>query len=67
MAGRVREETPSSETIGAASFMRVLLSCARIRVVGMNVHSPDDEKGNKRRRPKTSRRVTVFLDTELLC
>jgi hypothetical protein len=47
--------------------MRVLLSCARIRVVGMNVRSPDDEKGNKRRRPKTSRRVTVFLDTELLC
>jgi hypothetical protein len=27
--------------------------------VGMNVRSPDDKKGNKRRRPKTSRRVTV--------
>jgi hypothetical protein len=45
--------------------MRVLLSCARIRVVGMNVRSPDDKKGNKRRRPKTSRRVTVSFRRNL--
>jgi hypothetical protein len=53
--------------IGATSFMRVLLSCAGIRVVGMNVRKADqggDQKGNKRRGPKTSRCVTVFPKAE---